>query len=275
MLILDYAAGAVIRVVTTSTADIEAQVSGVDHTISGDVFLAFDQNTAIASATTTTIGTGPASGHVRNYKRISLRNKHASTANTLTIEHYDGTLAVQVDKVTLAAGEQWLLDEKGVVFNYDSNGAVKTAGSPAASDTAAGIIQLATQAEMETGTAVNRAVVPGRVQYHPGVAKAWGKAAGAGTLTASYNITSVTDTGVGNLGVTIATDFSDTGYAIVAGTSASATTLTVATIDNGAIIYNASQAAGAFSLWNFDHTATTHAVQDPESYFWACFGDQA
>jgi len=274
MLILDYAAGAVVRVTTSSTADIEAQVSGVDHTISGDVFLAFQQATAIASAATTTIGAGPASGHVRNYKRISLRNKHAATANTLTVEHYNGTLAVQVDKVTLAAGEQWLMDEKGVVFLYDSNGAVRTAGQPAGSDTVAGIVYLATQAEMEAATDVAHAVTPGRVQYHPGVAKAWGKAAGAGTLTVSYNITSVTDTGPGNLGVTIATDFSTADYSIVCGTAAVATTLTVATIDNGAIVYNATQAAGAFSLWNFDHTATTHVVQDPQSYFWACFGDQ-
>jgi hypothetical protein len=116
-------------------------------------------------------------------------------------------------------------------------------------------------------------VVPGRIQYHPGVAKAWGEAAGAGTLTTSYNITSVTDTGTGNLGVTIATDFSSADYVIVCGTAASATTLTVATIDNGAIVYNATQAAGSFSLWNFDHTATTHVVQDPQTYFWACFGD--
>lgn len=275
MLILDYAAGAVIRIVTTSAADIEAQVSGVDHTISGDVFLAFDQNTAIAAATTTTIGAGPASGHVRNYKRISLRNKHAATANTLTIEHYDGTLAVQIDKVTLAAGEQWLMDEKGVIFQYDSNGAVKTAGQPAASDTASGIIELATQAEMEAATDVARAVTPGRQHFHPSACKGWGKAAGAGTLTTGYNMDACTDTGPGNLGVNITTDISSADYAIVTGTTAVATTLTVATIDNGAIVYNASQAAGAFALWNFDHTATTHVVQDPQSYFWAIFGDFA
>jgi hypothetical protein len=32
---------------------------------------------------------------------------------------------------------------------------------------------LATQAEMETGTALTSFVTPGRTQNHPGVAKAW------------------------------------------------------------------------------------------------------
>ncbi len=35
------------------------------------------------------------------------------------------------------------------------------------------------------------------------------------------------------------------------------------------------RAAGSFQIENYDDTATTHAAQDPSSYFWACFGDQA
>ena len=45
-----------------------------------------------------------------------------------------------------------------------------------ATDAIDGIVGLATQAEMETGTATGFATVvtPGRMQNHPGVAKAWG-----------------------------------------------------------------------------------------------------
>jgi len=279
MLILDYAAGAVIRVVTSSAADIEAQVSGVDHTISGDVFLAFQQATAIAGAATTTIGAGPASGHVRNYKRISLRNKHAATANTLTVEHYNGTLAVQMDKVTLAAGEQWLMDEKGVIFLYDSNGAVRTAGQPAASDTVAGIVYLATQAEMEAATDVIHAVVPGRVKYHPGVAKSILHTTGTATPVADASCTygcTITDTNVGRLTVNFSTAFSAAGsYCVQVNVEVISTTLTAAAnVMQGYMRFGGQASASSCEVNCCDRTVTTNVIRDPISWHVCSWGDQ-
>jgi hypothetical protein len=86
-----------------------------------------------------------------------------------------------------------------------------TALKQAASDTASGVMEIATAAEMETGTDVLRAVTPGRVRYHGGVAKAWAyceSADGTPALTASYNMTSVTDVGVGTTRFNFATDMS-------------------------------------------------------------------
>jgi hypothetical protein len=85
-----------------------------------------------------------------------------------------------------------------------------TALKQAASDTATGVLEIATAAEMETGTDVVRAVTPGRVQYHDGVAKAWAYITNSGTptATASYNVSSITDPGVGNSRVNFATDMS-------------------------------------------------------------------
>lgn len=73
---------------------------------------------------------------------------------------------------------------------------------------ALGDIGVATQAQQETGTATNLAVTPGRQQFHPSAAKAWCMATIAGGMSASYNMTSVTDTGVGDITFTIGTDFS-------------------------------------------------------------------
>lgn len=280
MLILDYAAGAVIRVVTSSTADIEAQVSGVDHTISGDVFLAFQQATAISSAATTTIGAGPASGHVRNYKRISLRNKHASTSNTITVEHYNGTLAVQIDKFTLAAGELWVMDEKGVIFHYDTNGAVLASGSPAATDTVAGLLETATQAEMEAASSTAVAVTPGRLHFHPGVAKAVMFTTGTATPVAqtppTYNCT-LTDTGVGQLTVTFTTAFSGTtAYCVQVNVEIISTTLTAAANVMQGYMRFGGQASGSSCQVNCcDRTATTNVIRDPISWHVVAFGDQA
>src|SRR5690606_30124121 len=68
----------------------------------------------------------------------------------------------------------------------------------------------ASTAEMEAGTATNRVVAPGTQHRHPSAAKMWGRvtvSGGTPTLNTSFNITSITDVGTGQLGVTIATDF--------------------------------------------------------------------
>lgn len=91
-----------------------------------------------------------------------------------------------------------------------------TALLDAASDTAKGTIEIAVQSEMEAATDTGRAVVPGRQHYHPGMAKCWAfitYSGGVPTLTASYNITSISDTNTGRCTITIANDFSSADYA--------------------------------------------------------------
>jgi len=87
----------------------------------------------------------------------------------------------------------------------------------AASDTVSGLAEIAIQSEMETGTDTGRIVCPGRQHFHPGHPKCWVQVTGAGspTISSSYNITSITDTGVGILTVTIANDFSSVNYCAI------------------------------------------------------------
>lgn len=74
---------------------------------------------------------------------------------------------------------------------------------------------VATQANMESAISAGSTsliVTPGRVQYHPGVAKVVGRFDGTATsVTAaagSYNIGSITDKGTGNYNVIFGTAFS-------------------------------------------------------------------
>lgn len=123
---------------------------------------------------------------------------------------------------------------------------------------------VASQAQMEAASSNAVYATPANTNWHPGVAKAWIKAAGDGSaISASHNITSVTDTGAGILTVTIATDFSSDAYALVHGVSANTTTLR--------FVKAASQAAGSFNLECHDQAGTP---TDPTAYFAACFGDQ-
>ncbi len=73
----------------------------------------------------------------------------------------------------------------------------------------------ASQATMEAATDTTDYVTAGRTQYHPGVAKAWSEttvSGGSPTNAASYNVSSITDNGVGDFTYNFSTSFSSTSY---------------------------------------------------------------
>lgn len=91
---------------------------------------------------------------------------------------------------------------------------IATFVSPAASDTVAGVAEIAVQSEMETGSDVGRVVTPGRQHFHPSAAKFWIKATGGSTtIVASYNMDSWANTGTGDADGTITTAFSSGNWA--------------------------------------------------------------
>jgi len=87
---------------------------------------------------------------------------------------------------------------------------------PAASDSVAGLIELAVQSEMEAATDTGRAVTPATQKYHPGHPKAWINLNGTGTIAirASHNVASITDNGSGDYTVNFTTVFSAATYAL-------------------------------------------------------------
>ena len=83
------------------------------------------------------------------------------------------------------------------------------------------IVTLATpaipsQTDMETATNNVKAVTPFAVNWHPGTAKGWVKFNGDGTVavSASHNVTSVTDVATGVYTVNWTTSFSTANYAV-------------------------------------------------------------
>ena len=68
---------------------------------------------------------------------------------------------------------------------------------------------VATQADMETATSTAVHVTPGRTQYHPGVAKAWGVITAAGANRSPvYNLAATGDTGTGDRDINFTVAFS-------------------------------------------------------------------
>jgi hypothetical protein len=124
-----------LRVVTSSTSNLDVQVSAMDMEPSGSGRpTGYRLNTQVSSATTTNICGNPASGFIRTVKTASLRNK-GSSANIVTVVHTDGTTAVEVIEATLAAdcsllyhegAGWWVTDNQGraVVQNMPNAGTV-------------------------------------------------------------------------------------------------------------------------------------------------------
>jgi hypothetical protein len=128
-------------------------------------------------------------------------------------------------------------------------------------------IGLAAQADQETATSTALAVTPGRQQFHPSAAKCWAfvtVSGGVPTLAASYNITSITDSGVGDLTITIATDFSSANWAGLA---------TVSAAGVQTYCYESSKSAGSVEYAAIN-AVSADAVKDPGSWSFAGFGDQ-
>jgi hypothetical protein len=213
------------------------------------------QSTAVTTATTATILAAPASGQRRTLSYLCVRNKDAADTTLVTIQTDRNATNVEQYKISMAPGDTLeFMDGLGWFHLRPST-------------------QVASGADMEAGASLVTYVTPGRQHLHPSAVKCWGKAAGAGTsLTVSYNVTSITDTGTGRLGVTIATDFSSAHYSINAQVERGVTTLGVADVEQCAI-RNVSPAVGTFEIESYDHTATTLAADDPASYFWSCEGD--
>lgn len=269
MIVLSKGTSHKIRLTTDASGDIEAHYTIVDKTGTGPASYSYagagEPLASITSATTTDIVVGAASTE-RSIRHLTFYNNHASQAVTCTVFEEDGTDTVTHQKLVLAAGEALKLDAAGVWTHYDANGGPYVGLGP-----------MATQADMETGTSTTTVVTPGRMHFHPGMAKCVGMTTGTTTPASqtppAYNLTSITDTGVGRLTVTIANDFSSANYSAVLGGVGISTTLTAIALVNTFYIRTGTLAAGTFEINARDATATTNALADPSGYAWACYGD--
>lgn len=118
-----------LRVVTTQAVAVDVHASWADMAGTGPsaVVTPGRTNTAITSATTTTVVGSPGASTYRTVKTLAIRNKHASAAQEVTVVHTDGTTAVELIRCALAAG--WCLHyhEAAGFFLTDTNGRAQVA----------------------------------------------------------------------------------------------------------------------------------------------------
>jgi len=268
-----------VSLIRSSTADIDVVVSFVDYT-APSTFTPDQQLAQFTTAATGDICAAPAGAVIRNVKSILIKNKHATTANTVTPQlDVSATLYELAPDCILLAGESLEMNAQGVWFHYDSNGGVYGQSLPVASDTVVGGIEIAVQSDLEAASSLTLAVTPGRMQYHPGVAKAVMFTTGTATPVAqtppTYNCT-LTDTATGRLTVNFTTAFSaTTAYCVVAMVEIISTTLTAAAnVMQAYMRFGGQSAAGTCEVNCCDRTATTNVIRDPISWHIVAFGDQ-
>lgn len=129
----------VLRIVTTSTANID--VVGTYVTNSEPVAFGSIRQ-AIASATTTTLAAAPGDSLKRDVISLTIRNRHASAANTVTLQIFDGATAWEIVKFTLAAGEQATFDGLHGWAYLNAQGMPKSSQSQGSSSAAIAALNL-------------------------------------------------------------------------------------------------------------------------------------
>lgn len=128
---------------------------------------------------------------------------------------------------------------------------------------------VASQADQETASSTTVYVAPGVQQYHPSSAKCWINVTFSGgtspTNVASYNVSSITDTGLGRTTITINADFSSASYTPVISLTSTSASLA------GSFIQGLAQAAGSIEIKTTNATDSANIDRD---FAVAVYGDQ-
>ena len=126
----------------------------------------------------------------------------------------------------------------------------------------------ATQAQQETGTTTDAPVTPSVQQYHASAVKVWFRGSVSGgtpSLDLSYNVTSVTDDGVGQFTISFTNAFSTINYAIASVGDNSGG-------GNAVIVKASAQVVGSFQLRYSNNDDSVN--QDPATFWGMASGDQ-
>jgi hypothetical protein len=213
-----------VQVVTGGTQAIKVHASYVDINAS-NVVTPGRLNTAIASATTTSVVASPGSGVSRNLKFLSIANTDASASDAVTVQHTDGTTVIQLQKITLPAGYTMTYNADGGGWALlDKSGGV--AISPLAGRFLAVTAVLTGTTTFTTGASTN--TIRARLQASGGSGggnPATAGSAGGGGSAGGYAEWTVAVTP--NTAYTCAVGASVTGTSNAAGTVGNATTLTI------------------------------------------------
>lgn len=112
-----------LQIVTGQAVPVDVHASWMDY--NGSTVTPGRTNSKISTAVTTDVVASPAASTTRNVKTLYVANTHASSSVTVTIQHTDGTNVIQIESVTLLAGERISIKEGVPTRVIDANGMEK------------------------------------------------------------------------------------------------------------------------------------------------------
>lgn len=258
--------GAALGSTSQKWSDLFLASGGVINFSAGDATITHSSNTLAVAGCTVTFDTPPtpSSSDAAALGTSSAMWSDLFLASGAVINFNAGDVTVTHSANTLAFA--------GASSGYTFDAGVTTTGALSAATAAGNII--ASKAEMETATATDKLVAPGRVQSHPGVAKAWGQinySGGTPVLSSGYNCDTPQDAGTGLVTINWLVPFSGANYAVICSTNRNGGSLgrlrevTVHSQDANSVQFRVGAATG-----NADTTIT---LTDLDFNFVA-FGDQ-
>jgi hypothetical protein len=139
---------------------------------------------------------------------VPIYDASAAAGRKMTVENILKAINLATEDTTPDSSADFVL-----TYDVSASGIkkAKPGNFTTASDTAKGLIEVAIQSEMETGSSTTLAVTPGRQIYHPAHPKAWiifVTTGGTSVITTDYGVASVSDHATGNYTVNFDTAFS-------------------------------------------------------------------
>lgn len=110
-----------IQVITGSAVTSTVMHASWVDNASGTITPGATNSTTNSAVTTDAVG-APGASTYRNVKFITVRNTNATTSNTITIQHTDGTTVVILWSGTLGAGMQVSIDDRGIISVFSASG---------------------------------------------------------------------------------------------------------------------------------------------------------
>jgi hypothetical protein len=260
-------AGSIDSAIVTALDTSPRAITGSDSTIAGDHWRTIQVNTATVVVTLADAATMTA-GYI-----VNVANQSAGDI-TVNLASAGDT----IDGVTNTTNTISAKEVREYIVNSTARGYITKSRTVVAATTAiAGLHTTATQAQQEAGSVTTAAVTPGQQQSHPSAAKAWASydsVPGTPTLDVSYNVSSLTDNGTGDITVNFTTAFSSSNFAAVTGSRSP-----LYSAGAGQTLRNLQHlntfATGSIRIVTYSYVGSTNtvAVEDMRVCV-ACFGDQ-